>query len=154
MIDLYTVPLGATARDFFSAEAENKYSYDEALLVLPSRLLVNHARRSGRAQAVNFEYLPNRIVALNRQLLDLPPEVKLEMISRRTQELLVGDLLHQLAKLQGLDYFSKLADKEGFVKAVTRAFGSAFTQWVDTGRNYYGAAGMGTAQSCLCDEGP
>ena len=81
MIDLYTVPLGATARDFFSAEAENKYSYDEALLVLPSRLLVNHARRSGRAQAVNFEYLPNRIVALNRQLLDLPPEVKLEMIS-------------------------------------------------------------------------
>ena len=104
MIDLYTVPLGATARDFFSAEAENKYSYDEALLVLPSRLLVNHARRSGRAQAVNFEYLPNRIVALNRQLLDLPPEVKLEMISRRTQELLVGDLLHQLAKLQGLDY--------------------------------------------------
>ena len=45
MIDLYTVPLGATARDFFSAEAENKYSYDEALLVLPSRLLVNHARR-------------------------------------------------------------------------------------------------------------
>ena len=39
MIDLYTVPLGATARDFFSAEAENKYSYDEALLVLPSRLL-------------------------------------------------------------------------------------------------------------------
>ena len=56
MIDLYTVPLGATARDFFSAEAENKYSYDEALLVLPSRLLVNHARRSGRAQAVNFEY--------------------------------------------------------------------------------------------------
>ena len=60
MIDLYTVPLGATARDFFSAEAENKYSYDEALLVLPSRLLVNHARRSGRAQAVNFEYLPNR----------------------------------------------------------------------------------------------
>ena len=37
MIDLYTVPLGATARDFFSAEAENKYSYDEALLVLPSR---------------------------------------------------------------------------------------------------------------------
>ena len=41
MIDLYTVPLGATARDFFSAEAENKYSYDEALLVLPSRLLVN-----------------------------------------------------------------------------------------------------------------
>ena len=95
MIDLYTVPLGATARDFFSAEAENKYSYDEALLVLPSRLLVNHARRSGRAQAVNFEYLPNRIVALNRQLLDLPPEVKLEMISRRTQELLVGDLLHR-----------------------------------------------------------
>ena len=55
MIDLYTVPLGATARDFFSAEAENKYSYDEALLVLPSRLLVNHARRSGRAQAVKFE---------------------------------------------------------------------------------------------------
>lgn len=123
MIDLYTVPLGATARDFFSAEAENKYSYDEALLVLPSRLLVNHARRSGRAQAVNFEYLPNRIVALNRQLLDLPPEVKLEMISRRTQELLVGDLLHQLAKLQGLDYFSKLADKEGFVKAVTGLLG-------------------------------
>lgn len=84
---------------------------------------MNHARRSGRAQAVNFEYLPNRIVALNRQLLDLPPEVKLEMISRRTQELLVGDLLHQLAKLQGLDYFSKLADKEGFVKAVTGLLG-------------------------------
>ena len=29
MIDLYTVPLGATARDFFSAEAENKYSGSE-----------------------------------------------------------------------------------------------------------------------------
>lgn len=71
MIDLYTVPLGATARDFFSAEAENKYSYDEALLVLPSRLLVNHARRSGRAQAVNFEYLPNRIVALNLSLIHI-----------------------------------------------------------------------------------
>lgn len=122
MIDLYTVPLGATARDFFAAEAEKNYSYDEALLVLPSRLLVNHARRSGRAQTVNFEYLPNRIVALNRQLLDLPPEVKLEMISRRTQELLVGDLLHQLAKLQGLDYFSKLADKEGFVKCCRSGF--------------------------------
>ena len=53
----------------------------------------------------------------------MPPEVKLEMISRRTQELLVGDLLHQLAKLQGLDYFSKLADKEGFVKAVTGLLG-------------------------------
>ena len=74
MIDLYTVPLGATARDFFSAEEEKKYRDDKALLVVQSRLLVNHARRTGRAQAVNFEYLPNRIVALNRQLLDLPPE--------------------------------------------------------------------------------
>lgn len=123
MIDLYKVPLGATARNFFAAEAEKNYSYDEALLVLPSRLLVNHARRSVRVQTVNFEYLPNRIVALNRHLLDLPPEVTLEMISRRTQELLVGDLLRQLSKLQGLDYFSKLAGKDGFVKAVTGLLG-------------------------------
>ena len=58
MIDLYTVPLGATARDFFSAEAENKYSYDEALLVLPSRLLVNHARRSGGRRQLILNICP------------------------------------------------------------------------------------------------
>lgn len=52
MIDLYTVPLGATAR-IFSAEAENKYSYDEALLVLPSRLLrIMPAGQAGRRQLI------------------------------------------------------------------------------------------------------
>ncbi|MCD8359327.1 MAG: exodeoxyribonuclease V subunit gamma [Acidaminococcaceae bacterium] len=123
MIDLYKVPLGSTARNFFAAATEKNYSYDEALLVLPSRLLVEHTRKVSRGQAVSFEYLTNRIVTLNRRLLDLPAEAKLELISRRTQELLVGDLLHQLSKLQGLDYFSKLADKEGFIKAITGLLG-------------------------------
>lgn len=123
MINLYKVPLGETARMFFAADAEKNYSYDAALMVLPSRLLVNSARKESRVQAVNFEYLPNKIVTLNRQLLDLPKETKLKMISRRTQELLVGDLLQQLSKHNGLDYFSKLVDKDGFIKAMTGLLG-------------------------------
>ncbi|WP_337366042.1 PD-(D/E)XK nuclease family protein [Phascolarctobacterium sp.] len=123
MVALYRVPLGTTARNFFAEEAEQNYKYDEALLVLPSRLLVNHARQESRTQAVNFEYLPNKIVSLNRHLLALPKDSKLEMISRRTQELLVADLLRQLDKLQGLHYFTGLVEKEGFVKAVTGLLG-------------------------------
>lgn len=55
MIDLYKVPLGSTARNFFAAAAEKNYSYDEALLVLPSRLLVEHTRKVSRGQAVSFD---------------------------------------------------------------------------------------------------
>ena len=77
MIDLYTTPLGTTARTFFAVEAEKKYRVGEALLVLPSDLLVKQASCESKIQAVNFEYLPNRIVKLNRSLLqsllpDLP----------------------------------------------------------------------------------
>lgn len=43
MIDLYTTPLGTTARTFFAVEAEKKYRVGEALLVLPSDLLVKQA---------------------------------------------------------------------------------------------------------------
>lgn len=123
MVALYRVPLGTTARNFFAEEIKQRYKYDEALLVLPSRLLVNHARQESRAQAVNFEYLPNEIVSLNRHLLSFPKDNKLKMISRRSQELLVADLLRQLDKRQGLHYFTGLVEKEGFVKAVTGLLG-------------------------------
>ena len=154
MIDLYTTPLGTTARTFFAVEAEKKYRVGEALLVLPSDLLVKQASCESKIQAVNFEYLPNRIVKLNRSLLqsllpDLPQFGNLKKISRRTQELLVGDLLRQLDKLHGLDYFSKLTGKEGFIKAVTSLLGqlsrsgatqeeitNALSEWEDRNSTY------------------
>ena len=123
MIDLYTVPLGTTARKFFAAAAAAQYSYDEALLVLPSRLLVQQSRRESSVQAAIFEYLPNRIIALNKKLLSASSDDRLVLISRRTQELLVGELLRRLDELNGLTYFTRLAAKEGFVKAVTGLLG-------------------------------
>lgn len=153
MVALYRVPLGTTARNFFAEEAEQNYKYDEALLVLPSRLLVNHARQESRTQAVNFEYLPNKIVSLNRHLLALPKDSKLEMISRRTQELLVADLLRQLDKLQGLHYFTGAGREGRFCESGDGPVRTAFPQRLNAGRDNHRTDGMGGTQPSLCNEG-
>lgn len=128
MINLYKMPLGNTARNFFQEEANKQYNKEETLLILPSRLLVGKSRNESSVRAVNFEYLPNQIIELNWDLLkkqvgNLPEDSNLIMISRRTQELLVEDLLNQLSSLNGLDYFANIFEKKGFIRAVTSLIG-------------------------------
>ena len=85
-LDLYCIPAGGSGTDLLLEEAAKK-EYGTTLFVTSSRELVNKAR--GRnVNAANFEYLVNEVL---RRLG--PDNERRQLISRKTQELIVEKLL-------------------------------------------------------------
>lgn len=123
MARLVRVPLGYSARERFAHELE-QLPYGEGVLVLPNRLLLDDVRLSSRVEVMGLDTLANKLLNLNGY-------VDFKEISRRSQELIVQDLITYMVgkkNLQQLDsrelsYFNKLVDKEGFVKAMTSLIG-------------------------------
>lgn len=123
MARLVRVPLGYSARERFVRELE-QLPYGEGVLVLPNRLLLDDVRLNSRVEVMGLDTLANKLLNLNGY-------VDFKEISRRSQELIVQDLITYMVgkkDLQQLDsrelsYFNKLVDKEGFVKAMTSLIG-------------------------------
>ncbi len=115
MNKLYCVPLGSSARQFFIKEIE-KQGWENSLLVLPSGVLQSRAYAEGAVRVKNFDDVASGLLNANGY-------TNLKRISRRTQELIVEELLQNYAANNNLDYFNVLIEKKGFVKAVTSLIG-------------------------------
>ena len=124
-IELIRVPLGCSARTYFAQELQD-LPFGEGVLVLPNRLLTDDVQRKYNVETIGLDTLANKLLNLNGY-------VKLDEISRRSQELIVQDIikfmmldkeekqksrLHNLDKDKELSYFDLLAEKPGFIKAM------------------------------------
>ena len=115
MTKLYCVPLGHSPRSLFYEKLES-VGYDKGVLVLPSRLLMHQAEREANIRTIDIDFLANTILRDNGYL-------DLEQINRRSQELVIKDLVKFLASRDKLEYFGTLAEKPGFIKALTSLVG-------------------------------
>ena len=115
MAKLYCVPLGHSPRSLFYEKLQS-VGYDKGVLVLPSRLLMHQAEREANIRTIDIDFLANTILRDNGY-------VDLQQINRRSQELVIKDLVKFLAKRDKLEYFGTLAEKPGFVKALTSLVG-------------------------------
>lgn len=119
MAKLVRVPLGYSARKIFVRELE-QLPFGEGVLVLPNRLLMDEVKQSSSVLCMGLDTLANKLLNLNGY-------VDFKEISRRSQELIVEDLITYMEgnkSLERLDkkplsYFGVLAKKVGFVKAMT-----------------------------------
>ncbi len=126
MAKLICVPLGCSAREQFAAELARE-PYGAGVLVLPNRLLMDDVRsRYANVETIGMDTLANKILNANGY-------INFTEISRRTQELIVQDILEYMkegekSKLERVDYrplsyFGELAKKPGFIKAMTSLVG-------------------------------
>lgn len=126
MAKLICVPLGCSAREQFAAELARE-PYGTGVLVLPNRLLMDDVRsKYANVETIGMDTLANKILNANGY-------VNFTEISRRTQELIVQDIIEYMVekekrKLDGVDYrplsyFGDLEKKTGFIKAMTSLVG-------------------------------
>lgn len=113
--NLYCLPLGATARHFFLRRLA-QLPAGAGVLVLPSGSLIRQAQREARAEVFGIDTLANKI-------LNLGGYVRLDLLNRRSQEIIVEKLIGFLQERGSFAYFSALAGKRGFVKAMTSLIG-------------------------------
>lgn len=124
-IELVRVSLGYSARHKFAKELE-QLPFGEGVLVLPNSLLTDEVKRKYNVETIGLDTLVSKLLNLNGY-------VNFDEISRRSQELIVQDIieymilgeeekaksrLHELDKDKQLSYFQSLAEKPGFVKAM------------------------------------
>ena len=93
---LLCVPAGSSASELFFTQALQQ-EYGRSMLVTSSTVLVQQARMQG-VNAVNFDYLAGAVL---RQC----GRTRVRRISRRAQELIVGNLLQSLQEQGRLPYF-------------------------------------------------
>jgi len=110
MLHLLCVPAGSSASEFFFTKAMQR-EYGRTMLVASSTNLVQKARMRG-VNAVNFDYLANEVLRQRGR-------ARVRRISRRAQELIVGNILQSLQEKGRLPYFAKLVGKKGFLRSVT-----------------------------------
>ena len=115
MANLYCVPLGHSPRSLFYEKLQS-VGYDKGVLVLPSRLLMHQAEREANIRTIDIDFLANTILRDNGY-------IDLEQINRRSQELVIKELVKFLADRDKLEYFGTLAEKPGFIKALTSLVG-------------------------------
>lgn len=112
---LYCVPLGCSARGYFIDKID-RHGWDDSVLVLPSGVLQSRAFKEGAVRVKNFDDIATGLLNANGY-------TGLKRISRRTQELIVEEILQKYAQENQLAYFNVLVEKKGFVKAVTSLIG-------------------------------
>ena len=115
MAKLYCVPLGHSPRSLFFDQLQS-VGYDKGVLVLPSRVLMKKAEREANVRIIDIDYLATTILYDNGY-------INLRQINRRSQELVIKDLVKHLANGNKLGYFGVLAEKKGFIKALTSLVG-------------------------------
>lgn len=113
MINLMCVPLGRSLRPQFCAELEG---LPQGVLVLPNGLLLEEVRRQGNVPCLGMDTLANKILNLNGY-------VDFHQINRRSQELVVEEIIGDLLDADRMAYFGDLAAKQGFVMAMTSLVG-------------------------------
>ena len=84
-IELWRVPLGCSARNSFAEQLE-KLPFGEGVLVLPNRLLTDDVKRRYNVEVIGLDTLANKLLNSNGY-------VDFDEISRRSQELIVQDII-------------------------------------------------------------
>jgi len=123
MLKLICVPLGGSAsRKMFDEAAA--LPFEETVLVTADRELERQARER-RVQAVTFDNLARMILHQSGRSGKAGPKSStgVKLISRRTQELIIATILSKLVEYNGLSYFRGLAEREGFLQALTSLIG-------------------------------
>lgn len=115
MTRLVCTPLGSSARDSFCTELEH-LDYGEGVLILPNGLLMDDVQKKSRVQCFGLDTLASRIINLNG-------DINLTLINRRSQELIVEEMLKDIFGEENMDYFGTLVNKVGFIKAMTSLIG-------------------------------
>lgn len=115
MAKLIITPLGCSARDKLCVQLE-QLEYGKGAIVLPNSLLLEDVRKKHNVEAIGIDTLANKLLNMNGY-------INFHQINRRSQELVVKDLLQALAERNNLDYFKELLQKTGFVKAMTSLVG-------------------------------
>ena len=113
MARLYCAPLGESARDIFCEELK---SLPHGILVLPNSKLKEEVLRQYGVKSVGLDKLASKILNLNGFS-------SYKEINRRTQEIIVEELIHKALEAGHLQHFAKLAEKKGFVSSVTSLIG-------------------------------
>ena len=127
-------PLGVSARACIYDEIK-KYSYEDAVLVLPNLLMMQEARQRANCQVMSLD-------ALAMKLLNSNGYADLKFISRRSEEIALEEVIAGLAAAGELEHFGQIAAKPGFLKSMsslvvqlarsgadTEALASAFEAW-------------------------
>ena len=138
MTRLVCTPLGSSARDSFCAELEH-LGYGEGVLILPNGLLMDDVQKKSRVQCFGLDTLASRIINLNG-------DINLTLINRRSQELIVEEMLKDIFGEENMDYFGTLVNKVGFIKAMTSLIGQlsrsgATQEEISTALRYWHAVG-------------
>lgn len=115
MAKLVITPLGSSARDRFCKELE-QLEYGQGALILPNRLLMDDVEQKYNIEAMGMDTLATKLLNLNGY-------VYFNQINRRSQELVVQEMIDDLLDGANMEYFDQLAQKPGFVKAMTSLVG-------------------------------
>lgn len=113
MSNLYCAPLGQSARDMFCQELQN---LPRGILVLPNSKLNEQVQRQYGVRSTSLDKLASKILQLNGY-------GNYREINRRTQEIIVQELVKKLLADGKLRHFAKLAEKKGFVSSITSLIG-------------------------------
>lgn len=116
MARLFTVPLGATAREKFIEEIKALPPGAKPVLVLPNVSLLRKVQQETGLRCLSFDFLANRILNMNGY-------VSLKALKPRQQELIIEDMIHSLQETGAFKYFTSLSKSAGFVKAMTALIG-------------------------------
>ena len=108
------VPIDENVLNIFNKDVvENKK--EKSLFVASGSILANKVKK------VNFDTFIFDELATN--ILKQAGYNDVKLLSRKSQELIIEDLLHQLGEKNGLNYFQKIYNKKGFVKSITSLLG-------------------------------
>ena len=108
---LYCVPLGQSARELFARTLQQQ-PHGQGVLVLPTRVLMQETRSKYGIEVMGIDDLADKLLQDNGYM-------GLQMITRRSQELVIAEVIEYLARQDKLTYFQQLSGKKGFIKAVT-----------------------------------
>lgn len=115
MAKLYITSLGSSARNFF-CEQLTKLEYGHGAIVLPNRLLLEEVQARYNVECIGMDTLAVKVLNLNGY-------EDFHQINRRSQELVIQNMLNDLLAAYKLPYFGKLALKPGFIKAMASLVG-------------------------------
>lgn len=115
MLNVYTVPLGASMCQSFCEELNN-LPYGEGVMVLPTGLLQRKAAQTYNVPSTGFDTLASKVINSNGYS-------GLHEVNRREQELIVEDALKNYANEGKINYFSRMKEKKGFINQLTTFLG-------------------------------